>query len=457
MEHFDAIVIGAGQAGVPLARDLAGAGRSVAIIERAHVGGSCINEGCTPTKTMVASARVAHLATRAPDYGVRVGGVSVDLERVRERKRQIVDSFREGNETRLREQDNVELIMGEARFLDARHVTVALNAGGERKLGGESFFLNVGTRARLPTLEGLAAVPYLDNVSVMELAEVPEHLLVIGGGYVGVEFAQMFRRFGSEVTVVQAADRLLHREDDDVTDAIRTILEEDGIDVLTAADAKRVAAGPLGLRLDVAVQGEQRQLDASHVLIAVGRVPNSDALDLAAAGVRTDEEGYVEVDDHLRTSVEGIYALGDVKGGPAFTHVSYDDYRIVRADLLGEGRAHSTQDRLLPYTVFIDPQLGRVGMSERQARAADVPYRTLKLPMANVARAIETGETRGFMKALVSPDDGALLGAAILATEGGELASMLQLAMLGGLRASDLRDAVLTHPLYAEAFNNLFA
>ncbi len=456
-ERYDAIVIGAGQAGGPLAGALAQAGRRIALIERVHVGGTCINEGCTPTKTMVASARVAYLARRAADFGVRTGPVSVDLARVRERKRNIVASFRGGGERRLAAYPTLDLLPGEARFVDARTVEVGVN-GTARRLTAEQVFVNAGARPGPVAVPGLTGSRVLDSTSIMELDVLPRHLLVLGGGYIGLEFAQMFRRFGSEVTIVHRGAHLLSREDDDVADAVAEILEADGITVaLGTTVGQATPLGTDGFRVALAGPGAPRTLDVSHVLVAIGRVPNTDALALDAAGVRTDARGFIAVNDRLETSAPGVWALGDITGGPAFTHTSYDDFRILRNRLLGGDSARSLSRSLLPYTVFIDPQLGRVGLTERDARARGEDVLVARMPMSYVARALEMDESRGFMKAVVDAKSGRILGAAVLGIEGGELMSMLQVAMMGDLRWSTLRDAVFAHPLLAESFNNLFA
>lgn len=449
-EKVDAIVIGAGQAGVPLAGELAKSGRRTALIERVHVGGTCINEGCTPTKTMVASARVAYLARRGADYGVETGPIRVDMARVRERKRAIVQSFRGGSERRLSATPGLELIYGEARFTGPRTVRV-----DGRTLEADLVFINTGCRPADPDVEGLGTVGPLDSTSVMELGELPEHLLVLGGGYIGLEFAQMFRRFGSRVTVVQRGPQLLPLEDEDVADAVLEVVRQDGVEVLLESEARRAARDPGGVRLTVRGPEGERPLGGSHVLLAAGRVPNTDRVGLEAAGIATDAKGYVRVNERLETGVPGVYALGDVKGGPAFTHISYDDYRIIRANLLQGGDA-TTERRLVPYTVFTDPQLGRVGLNEREARKRGTPYRLARMPMSYVARALEMDEPRGLMKVLVDPESGRLLGAAVLGIEGGELMAMFQLAMMGNVPYDRMRDAVFAHPTLAESLNNLF-
>lgn len=455
-ERMDAVVVGTGQGGVPLAKALAADGRKTAIVERDLVGGSCINTGCTPTKTLVAAARIAYLARRASEYGVRTGPVAVDLARVIARKNEVVESFRRGSVEGLSATDGLELIRGEASFLAPDRIRIRPAGGGEREITTPAVFLNTGTRPAVPPIEGISGVPFLDNRSAMELDVLPEHLLVLGGGYIGVEFGQMFRRFGSRVTLIQRGPRLLAREDRDVCEAVAGILREDGIEVLLEADATEASPAGDGVRLRIGHGGAGRTVSGSHLLVAAGRVPNTERLDLDAAGVERDDRGFIRVNERLETGVPGIFALGDVKGGPAFTHISYDDFRILRANLLEGGHA-STRDRPVPYTVFMDPQLGRIGLGEDEARARGRDVLVARLPMRRVARAIETGETRGFMKALVDPESGRLLGAAVLGTEGGETAAALQIAMMGGLTARELRDGVFSHPTLAESLNNLFA
>jgi pyruvate/2-oxoglutarate dehydrogenase complex dihydrolipoamide dehydrogenase (E3) component len=455
-EQYDAIIIGTGQAGKPLAVALAEAGWKTAIIERKHVGGTCINVGCTPTKTMVASARVAYLAQRAADYGVHPNGVRVNMAEVRRRKQGIVESFRNGSQRHLQNTKNLELIFGEASFSGPKSVTVRLQSGETRHLTADTIFINTGGRPEGPPLPGLDSVPVLDSTSIMELDVLPEHLLVLGGGYIGLEFGQMFRRFGSAVTVVQRGKQLLVREDADVAEEVAKILREDGIEVLLETQAVRVAKDGGGtVRLTVSGPAGKRTLSGSHLLVAAGRAPNTEALSLTAAGITTDKRGNVPVNERLETNVPGIYALGDVKGGPAFTHISYDDFRIIKTNLLDGGNATIT-GRLVPYTVYIDPQLGRVGMTEAEARAQGRQVRIAKMPMSYVARALEMDEPRGFMKAVVDAETGEILGCAVLGVEGGELMSMLSIAMMGKVPYTTLRDAIFAHPTLAEAFNNLF-
>jgi pyruvate/2-oxoglutarate dehydrogenase complex dihydrolipoamide dehydrogenase (E3) component len=456
MEHFDAIVIGTGQAGKPLAGALGKAGLRTAIIEKGRVGGTCVIDGCTPTKTMVASARVAHLARRAADYGVRVGDVEVDLEVVRRRKREMVDAWSSGGEKGLGRIDAVDLVFGTARFTGPKEIEVTLPDGGARAMTADRVFINTGTRNRVLDLDGLDSVPWLDNASLMELAEVPEHLVILGGGFIGLEFAQMFRRFGSRVTVVEASDRIAPREDDDIRDALREILGEDGIDFRCGELASEARAAGRGVEVRLGDAGWDAGVRGTHLMVAVGRVPNADDLGLEKTEVERTERGFIRVDDGLRTSADGIWALGDVNGGPPFTHIAYDDYRVVRENVLGVGGA-SRADRIVPYTLFTDPQLGRVGLTEREAREKGYEVAVAKMPMSRAARAVETDETRGLMKAVVDAGTGRILGASILGVEGGEIASAIQIAMMGGLTYRDLRDSAFSHPTLTESLNNLFA
>ena len=456
-QHYDAVVIGSGQGGNPLASALAGAGRKTAVIEREHVGGTCINEGCTPTKTMVASARTAYVDRRSEDYGVKDGPVSVEMTKVRQRKRDIVESFRDGSERRLEDAENLDLIRGEAHFTGLKELEIRLEDGETLELTADEIFINVGARPGGVPVDGLEDVPYLDSTKIMELDEVPEHLMVLGGGYVGLEFAQMFRRFGSEVTIVQRGPQLLAREDADVAGAVAEVLREDGIEVLLQAEARSVRQDNGGaIQLTIGTRDSERTLSGSHLLVAAGRPPNTDLLNLEAAGVEIDRRGFVKVNGKLETNVAGVWALGDVKGGPAFTHISYDDYRVIEANLLN-GDDASIEDRLVPYTVFTDPQLGRVGLSESEARQQGRDVRVAKMPMEYVTRALEVDEPRGMMKAIVDAKTQEILGCAVLGMEGGEVMAMIQIAMMGGLPYTALRDGCFAHPTLAESLNSLFA
>ncbi len=456
IQQYDAIIIGAGQSGGPLSTAFAKAGWKTAIVEREHIGGTCINEGCTPTKTMVGSARVAYLARRAADYGVHTGPISVDMTVVRKRKRDIVESFRGGSESRIKSAEGLDLFMGEASFIGPKTLEVHLNTGEVHQLSAETICINAGERPSTPRLEGIDGVPWLNSTTIMELDSVPEHLLILGGGYVGLEFGQMFRRFGSQVTIVQRGAQLLAREDKDIADAVADILREDGIEVLLKTAATRVMRTTDGhIELIVNTSEGERVLKGSHLLAAAGRTPNTNKLNLSVAGVEVDNHGYIRANDLLETSAPGIYALGDVKGPPAFTHISYDDFRILRTNLIEKGHA-TIKDRLVPYTVFIDPQLGRVGLTEAEARQQGRNIKIAKMPMNYVARALEVDEPRGLMKVIVDADTKQLLGAAILGLEGGEIMSMLEIAMMGKLPYTVLQEAIFAHPTLAESLNNLF-
>jgi len=451
MPGWDALIVGAGQAGVPLAVALARAGRRTALVERAEVGGTCINVGCTPTKTLVASARVAALVRRAAEFGIETGPPRARWEAVRERAQSVVRQFRSGGERRLRDA-GVTLVRGEARFVGPRRLLVSRPGGDSAEHSAPLLVLDTGGRPRRPDLPGLESVPALDSSSILTVPEFPAHLLVLGGGYIALELGQVFRRLGADVTVLEMADRLASREDAPISEALAALLRDEGIHLHLGARVQRVEAGGRGVRL--ALEGGPA-LEGSHLLLAVGRAPNTDALDCQAGGVELDRRGFVRVDDRLRTTAEGVYAAGDVTGSPQFTHVSYDDYRVLRAELLG-GPPRSPVGRLVPYTLFTDPQLGRVGITETEARERSLPIRVARLPMSHVARAIESGEMRGLLQAVVHAETERILGFAALGFEGGELASVVHTAMLADLRWPVLRDAIYPHPGLAESLNNLF-
>jgi len=449
---FQAIVIGSGQAGNPLAHRLADRDWQVALIEREHLGGSCINYGCTPTKTMLASAQLAHAARRGAEFGVRIGPVAVELARVVERKNQIVRQWREGQEKHTAKRPNITLYRGAARFVGPHEIAV----DGET-LTAERIFVNTGTSPLVPPIEGIVGVPYLTNRNIMDLTQIPRHLLVVGASAVGLEFGQMFRRFGSQVTIVEYGEQIMPREDEDVAAALRAALEAEGIVFHVASEVSRVKRGNGALRVMVHDRrgGGHRLIEASHILLAAGRRPNTDDLGLRAAGIESDR-GWIKVNEYLETNVPGVYALGDVTGGPAFTHISYNDYQIVLHNLFHEPK-RSTAGRLVPYALFTDPELGRVGLTERDARAAGRAITVGVIPMSRVARAIERNETAGLMKVVVDADTDRILGAAILGTGGGELVQTLMALMMADAPWTLFKDAVYIHPTLTEGFFALMA
>ncbi len=451
-DRYDVLIIGSGQAGNPLASAFVGAGRRTALIERALVAGTCINYGCTPTKTMVASAQRAYQARHAAEVGIETGPVRVDMAAIRARKRRIVDDFRNSSEKRFAS-GQPELIRGEASFLGPHELQVRLNGGGERHLSAEMIVIDTGSSPTVPRIQGLESVPWLDNVSLMELDAVPEHLLILGGGYEAVEFGQMFRRFGSAVTLIERGPHLLGREDPDVSSAVEQILRDEGIVIETGAPATSVTQQGETIELTLA---NGRKQSGSHLVLCVGRTPNTKALNLPAAGIETDPGSAIRVDDQLRTNVPGVYAVGDVNGGPAFTHIAYDDYRILRDHLIDGKGTRRTTDRPAVYVVYSDPQLGRVGMTEAEAQRSGRAIRVARMRVSSIARAIETGDTRGILKAIVDRETQQILGAAVLAPEGGEIVSMLEVAMLGGIPYTVLENAVFAHPAYAEVLNTLW-
>lgn len=456
MKHYDAIVIGAGQAGLPLAKKLARAGKKTAIIEKKFVGGTCVNDGCTPTKAMVASARMAYLGGRCADLGVHIDGFKVDMPQIKKRKDDIVLRSRKGGQKGLEETPGLDLLFGEATFTGFKTIQVTLHNGKTEELKAEWIFLDTGGTAIIPDIEGINDIPYLTNTSILELDAVPEHLLIIGGNYIGLEFGQMFKRFGSKVTILERSERLLPREDEDVATAIQQIMEGEKLNILTSAQAQHFKKNSEGkIIATIAQGGKNHQLTCSHVLVAAGRRPQTEALNLQNTGVHINEKGFIKVDNRLETNVPGIYALGDVNGGPAFTHIAYNDYTIVYRNLIEDAKL-TTDDRPLPYCMFTDPQLGRIGITESEARKQGLNIKVACLPMEHVARAIETGETRGLMKAVVDAKTKQILGAAILGEQGGEIMAVLQMAIEGGITYDRIRYCVFAHPTYAESLNNLF-
>ncbi len=457
MQQYDAIIIGAGQAGVPLAKKLANAGKTVALIEKRWVGGTCVNDGCTPTKTWVASARAAYMVANSAALGISIKGFKVNMPRIKKRKDDIVLNARKGSQKALESTPNLDLIFGEATFTGDKTLTVTLNKGGKTELRADWIFINAGAKTIIPPVKGLQDVGYLTSTSILELNKVPEHLLIIGANYIGMEFGQMFRRFGSKVTMLEKSPRVLGREDADIANAMLDILTDEDIKIHTNAQAisfKKTSKG--NIKAAVKVGQTELSIKCTHVLVAAGRAPQTDALNLKATGVKTNDKGYIKVNDKLETNVPGIFALGDVKGGPAFTHIAYNDYTIVYRNLI-EKQDLSAKDRPVPYCMFTDPQLGRIGITEDEAKKKKLKnIKTVVLPMTHVARAVEVGDTRGLMKAVVNTRTKKILGAAVLGTEGGEIMSVLQMAMEGGITYDRIRYCVFAHPTYSESLNNLF-
>ena len=448
--NYDAVIIGAGQAGPPLAVRLAGAGRKVAIVERNQFGGTCVNTGCIPTKTLIASARVAHMARRAMEYGVGIdSSITVDMKRVKERKDAVVRRSNEGVEKWLRGTENLTVYKGHARFEGPRQLRIA-----DQLIEADQIFINVGARANVPPLPGLDQVSYFNNSTMMKVDFVPEHLIVVGGSYVGLEFGQMYRRFGSEVTIVEMGPRLVRREDEDVSEAIREILENESIHI--RLDAECIALEKQGdkVAVDLNCSTGDKKVIGSHLLLAVGRVPNTDDLGLDKAGVAVDQRGYVQVDDQLCTNVPGIYALGDCNGRGAFTHTSYNDYEIVAGNLLDNDKRR-VSDRITAYALYTDPPLGRAGMTESAVRKAGRKALMATRPMTRVGRAVEKGETQGFMKILVAADTKEILGASLLGIECDEVIHSILDVMYAKAPYTVIQRAMHIHPTITELIPTL--
>lgn len=471
---FDAIVIGSGQSGPFLAARLAESGLKTALIEREHIGGTCVNNGCIPTKTLIASARAAHMARRAGDFGVSIGGgpVTVDMRAVKARKDAVVNESVTGLTTWLGGIDKLTLIHGHARFVAAHRVRVEVRANSADAVAGEAtmreleaprIFIDTGGRATVPDWPGIAEVPYFTNASMMHVDFLPEHLVIVGGSYIGLEFAQMYRRFGSRVSVIEAGPRLIGREDAEVSAEVRAILEREGVEVhvgaanLAMRPVRKRSPNGVAISVNVAFDaaGAAKVVSGSHLLLAVGRRPNTDDLGLEAAGIAVDGRGYIVVDDELQTTVKGVWAMGDVNGKGAFTHTSYNDFEIVAANLQGGG-SRRVSDRISAYALYIDPPLGRIGMSEAEVRASGRIALVATLPMARVGRARERGETAGFMKVLVDAQTHRILGAALLGIEADEVVQFLLLAMAADLPYTRIQQTMLIHPTVSELLPTLF-
>lgn len=447
---YDAIIIGTGQAGPSLAAALSKAGMKVAVIERKRFGGTCVNNGCIPTKTLVASARTAYVARRAADYGVMIAGqIAVDMKKVKARKDEIVRRSNTGVENWMKGLENATVYLGHAQFESPRSVRV-----GEDILEADKIFINVGGRATVPPMPGIEQVPFLNNSSMMEVDFLPEHLIVVGGSYIGLEFGQMYRRFGSRVTVIDRNSRLIKREDEDISDAIKQIMENEGVDIRLSAECMTVEKRSDGVAVKLDCASGDRDVIGSHLLLAVGRIPNTDDLGLERAGIETDAQGYVKVDDELRTNVEGVWALGDCNGRGAFTHTSYNDYEIVAANLL-DNDPRRVSDRITAYALYIDPPLGRCGMTEKEVRRSGRKALIGKMMMSRVGRAVEKGETDGFMKILIDAETKEILGASLLGIECDEIIHVIIDVMYARAPYTVIQRAMHIHPTVAELIPTL--
>ncbi|WP_375473737.1 mercuric reductase [uncultured Nostoc sp.] len=457
-QHYDDIIIGGGKAGKTLAPALVADGRKTALVERSlnMIGGGCINIACIPTKTMVASANVANTVRNSAVYGVKTNTPSVNLAEVIQRKRSVVQSAREMNLHNLETALDNNLIIGEARFVAPKTIAVTTTEGNNRLLTTERLFINTGTRPLIPSIPGLTEVEFLTSESIMELEHLPEHLIVLGSGYIGLEFAQMFRRFGSGVTVIGQSEQILSQQDPDIAIAVQTLLEQDGIEFLLKAKVLRVDRTDNETILQIQVADREITLQGSHLLVAVGRAPNTDSLNLAAAGVASDTRGFIQVNDRLETNIPGIWALGDINGGPQYTHISLDDSRIIKANLI-DGGNRSTRDRLVPSCLFIDPELAQVGLTETEAQQQGYAIRVAKVDASAVPRARTLGQTDGLLKAIVDTDTDRILGCSLLCHEAGEVISTVQMVMQAQMPYTVLHDGILTHPTMTEGLNILFS
>jgi len=455
-EHYDLLVLGSGEAGKYIAWTMASIGKKAAVIERRYIGGSCPNIACLPSKNIIYSAKVAHLAKHAADFGLPTSHEGVNMAVVRERKRAMVTGLIAMHEDRYNK-THTELILGEGRFVAPKTIEVTLANGGTRLVTGTHVVISTGSRATIPSIPGLLeSKPLTHHIEALELDHVPKHLLLLGGGYVGLEFAQAFRRFGSRVTVIESNARLLHDEDDDIAQAVTSLLAGEGIELVNNADVREVqgTSGQL-VTVELDRDGRPTRLEGTHLLVATGRTPNTDRIGLDTAGVKLTPKGHVQVNERLETTAEGVFAVGDCAGSPHFTHIAFDDFRVVRDNLLGRPRV--TTGRLVPSCLFLDPELARVGLSETSAKRNGTPYRLLKLPMQAVLRTRTTGETTGFIKALIGATDDAILGFSAFGQSAGELMATVQLAMSAKLSYTAVRDSIFTHPTYSEGLVYLFS
>jgi pyruvate/2-oxoglutarate dehydrogenase complex dihydrolipoamide dehydrogenase (E3) component len=455
VEHFDTLILGSGQGGKLLAWHLGRSGQRVAVVERQWVGGSCPAVACLPSKNEIWSARVAHVTRNAAKFGAVAGPVTVDMSKVRNRKRNMVDGEVTAH-LNAYAASGAELIMGSGKFVGPKTIEIELNDGGKRTVSGEQVVVNVGTHAAIPDVPGLRAAQPLTHIGSLELDYVPKHLVVLGGGYIGIEMAQAYRRFGSRVTIIERGDQLMAREDNDIAEEMLRILRGEDIDVILGAETVKVEGqSGTGVRVVIRTSSGEKVIEGSDLLVAAGRIPNTAGIGLETAGIELTERGFIRVNERLQAVAPGVWAIGEAAGSPQFTHVSVDDFRIVRDNMAGGNR--KTTDRLVPYTMFTEPPLAHVGLSEREAEQKGIAVRVAKLPMTNILRTLATDETQGFMKVLVGANDDRILGFTMIGAEAGEVMVAMQTAILAGLPYQTLRDAVISHLTYAEGFGGLLA
>ncbi|MBV7532578.1 mercuric reductase [Chitinophaga sp. sic0106] len=457
MEKFDAIIIGSGQGGNPLARKLAKKGLKTAIIEKRLIGGTCINDGCTPTKSMIACAKAAQTVRQAAQWGVHLDqqSISIDLPFIIERKNKVVTQFRNGTIRSLESEPNITIYYGTASFAGVKKVNITQPDDQVMSIEANNIFINTGADTIIPEIPGLSEIHYLTSTTILDIKEIPPELIVLGGSYIGLEMGQLFQRLGSKVSIIEPGPHLMSREDTDVAAVVKNMLEAEGMTIHTSSKPDKISSADNIISLDIVSGTSRKTITGTHLLVATGRRPQSAELQLSNTNVTTDEKGFIQVNDQLETTCPGIYAMGDVKPGPAFTHISYNDHLLLYKNLF-ENTQLTTKTRQIPYCMFTDPQLGRIGLSEKEAADKGYPFKVACLGMDKVARAIETGQTTGFMKAIVHAATDKILGAAIIGEQGGEIMSVVQMAMAGDLSATQLREMIFAHPLYAESINNLF-
>lgn len=457
MKKVDVIIIGSGQAGNPLAMSLAHSGMSVVLVEKSenHLGGTCLNDGCTPSKTLIASAKVAHAINTSEKHGLSTSNLKIDFTATQKRKQKIVLDSRNGLQKRLLETKNLELVYGIGSFVVQKVIEIVDKNGDTQKMTAHYIFINAGCRPHIPNIPGLEGVTYFDSTSMLNLNEIPKDLLVIGGSYIGLELGQMYSRLGAKTTIIERSKQLMPNEDQDIATSIQESLEKENMSFYMATETIHVDEENGQISLTIKHQNKEKKINGSHLFIAAGRTPNSDSLTLNNAKIKTDEKGYILVNSNLETNVKGVFALGDIKGGAQFTHIAYDDFRIVRDNIL-HNKKRSYKKRPIPYCMFTDPQLGRIGISENDAKDQNLDVEIISIPGSRITRGIESGTTQGLWKAIIDKKTNKILGASIISSEGGEIATVLQMAMQGNIKASEIRDAIFSHPTYSESLNTLF-